>query len=180
MSEITSTMYIFTCVIYFHFKYLEMRFCKSVRNIVTTLFLFLGMLQMPIFLFVPSLAYSEGWFWLFKQSLLISTKIIEIRKIPVTGQNLFVVNTVVCLCCVTYTMLVRWISNSHRSEIISTNFELWIRQGGIKAVVWTDVVQAFFMVLSIVLVALYGVQQVGGLTVVWDRAVAGGRIFPPM
>lgn len=46
--------------------------------------------------------------------------------------------------------------------------------------VWTDVVQAFFMVLSIVLVALYGLQQVGGLTVVWDRAVAGGRIFPPM
>lgn len=35
------------------------------------------------------------------------------------------------------------------------------------------------MLLSIVLVAFYGVQKVGGLSEVWDRAVAGGRIFPP-
>lgn len=45
--------------------------------------------------------------------------------------------------------------------------------------VWTDVVQGFVMVLSIVLVVFYGVQKVGGLTDVWDRAIAGGRIFPP-
>lgn len=52
-------------------------------------------------------------------------------------------------------------------------------QGGIKAVVWTDVVQASVMVVSIVLVACYGVAEVGGVAEVWNRAVAGGRISPP-
>lgn len=45
--------------------------------------------------------------------------------------------------------------------------------------VWTDVLQAGVMVLSIVLVALYGIHRVGGLGEVWDRAVAGGRITVP-
>lgn len=53
-------------------------------------------------------------------------------------------------------------------------------QGGIKAVVWTDVLQAAVMVASVVLVAMLGITNVGGLNEVWDRAVAGNRIFPPM
>lgn len=77
--------------------------------------------------------------------------------------------------------------------------------GGIKAVVWTDVsfelsiynllnllngfihsifviwkvLQAFVMISSVVLVAILGVMKTGGLTEVWDRAIEGGRIFPP-
>lgn len=42
------------------FQYLELRFCKSVRNIVTVLYVLYGIFQMPIHLFIPSLAYSEG------------------------------------------------------------------------------------------------------------------------
>lgn len=51
-------------------------------------------------------------------------------------------------------------------------------QGGIKAVVWTDVVQAFSMVLSIVLVAAIGISNVGGIGEIWRRGVEGGRIAP--
>lgn len=36
------------------------------------------------------------------------------------------------------------------------------------------------MVGSVVLVAFLGVSEVGGVSKVWDRAVEGGRIFPPM
>lgn len=39
--------------------------------------------------------------------------------------------------------------------------------------------QAAVMVSSIVLVAVLGVINVGGLTEVWNRAVDGNRIFPP-
>lgn len=39
--------------------------------------------------------------------------------------------------------------------------------------------QAFVMVLSIVLVGFFSVEKVGGIGEVWDRGVAGGRIFAP-
>lgn len=45
---------------------------------------------------------------------------------------------------------------------------------------WTDVLQAVVMVASVVLVAVLGIIKVGGLNEVWDRAVDGNRIFPPM
>lgn len=48
--------------------------------------------------------------------------------------------------------------------------------GGIKAVVWTDVIQAGIMVSSCVLVVLLGITKVGGLSEVWRRAEEGNRI----
>lgn len=35
------------------------------------------------------------------------------------------------------------------------------------------------MILSVAVIALFGVQNVGGLSEVWNRAVDGNRIFPP-
>ncbi|XP_034257024.1 sodium-coupled monocarboxylate transporter 1-like [Thrips palmi] len=52
--------------------------------------------------------------------------------------------------------------------------------GGIKAVVWTDALQAVSMYLCVLLVMVMGVIQVGGLGNVWDRGVASGRIEPPV
>lgn len=43
-----------------------------------------------------------------------------------------------------------------------------------------DVLQAFVMVGSVILVAVLGVIKVGGATEVVDRAIEGGRIFSPM
>lgn len=59
-----------------------------------------------------------------------------------------------CVCiCVIYTML-----------------------GGIKAVVWTDVVQAAVMVGSTALSVYMGVRNVGGLSNVFNIAKEGGRL----
>lgn len=79
-----------------------------------------------------------------------------LNTISVTKHSIQAVNVIVSYICVIYTLL-----------------------GGIKAVVWTDVLQASVMIASIVLVACLGVQQTGGLGEVWNRAVEGGRIFPP-
>lgn len=48
------------------------------------------------------------------------------------------------------------------------------------SVVWTDVLQATVMIGSVVIVAVLGINSSGGLGEVWNRAVEGKRIFPPM
>lgn len=75
----------------------------------------------------------------------------------VTKYNVQMINIIVSYICVIYVML-----------------------GGIKAVVYTDVLQAFVMIASITIVAVLGIMKTGGIVEVWDRAVEGGRIFPPM
>lgn len=47
--------------------------------------------------------------------------------------------------------------------------------GGIKAVVWTDVVQGSVMLISVVLVAILGTSNTGGITNVLENAAEGGR-----
>lgn len=48
--------------------------------------------------------------------------------------------------------------------------------GGIKAVVWTDVVQGGIMLLSVILVAVLGTINTGGLATVLENASDGGRL----
>lgn len=52
-------------------------------------------------------------------------------------------------------------------------------QGGLKAVVWTDVVQTFVMFGAMFLVIFKGTADVGGFNVVWSRALSSGRIEGP-
>lgn len=35
------------------------------------------------------------------------------------------------------------------------------------------------MIVSVVIIAVFGIHNVGGLTEVWNRAVDGDRIFSP-
>lgn len=60
--------------------------------------------------------------------------------------------------------------------MVSTICVFYTMIGGIKAVVWTDVIQATVMVSSCVLVVVLGVSKVGGLSEVWRRAEEGNRI----
>lgn len=68
--------------------------------------------------------------------------------------------------------IVLWNLNTLFPKIVST-------QGGIRAVVWTDVVQGIVIVISMLLIAFYGIQKVGGVSEVWTRAVDGGRVTVP-
>ncbi|XP_067005526.2 sodium-coupled monocarboxylate transporter 1 [Anabrus simplex] len=74
----------------------------------------------------------------------------------VTGINVHVITPVVCLVCIFYTCV-----------------------GGLKAVVWTDVIQAFVMFGAMILVAVKGTIDIGGADVVWQRNLDSGRIESP-
>ncbi|XP_030573592.1 sodium-coupled monocarboxylate transporter 2-like [Drosophila novamexicana] len=111
------------------YEYLEMRFNKRTRQFVTLTFVLNQFLMLPVYMFIPSLAFSQ-----------------------VTGINIHLINTVVSSICVFYTML-----------------------GGIKAVVWTDVVQAGVMLLSVIMVGVLGTMRTGGLGTVLEYASEGGR-----
>lgn len=74
----------------------------------------------------------------------------------VTGVNIHLVTPVVCIVCIFYTCV-----------------------GGMKAVVWTDVVQTWLMFGSMLVVIIKGTIDVGGLDVVIDRAMDSGRIEAP-
>lgn len=54
------------------------------------------------------------------------------------------------------------------------------RKGGLKAVVWTDVVQTFSMFGALILVAIKGTIDLGGADIVFDNAWKSGRIEAPM
>ncbi|XP_034485819.1 sodium-coupled monocarboxylate transporter 2 [Drosophila innubila] len=112
------------------YEYLELRFNRATRKLQTLIFVVTFIFMLPIYIFLPSLAFAQ-----------------------VTGFNVHIINTVVCGICVFYTMI-----------------------GGIKAVVWTDVVQAGVMVFSVVLVGILGTIRLGGLGEVLHIADEGGRL----
>ncbi|XP_050096348.1 sodium-coupled monocarboxylate transporter 1-like [Anopheles aquasalis] len=74
----------------------------------------------------------------------------------VSGVNIHVITPIVCLVCIFYTSL-----------------------GGLKAVVWTDVIQTAVMVGAMIIVIIKGTADVGGLSVVIERNMAGQRFEAP-
>ncbi|XP_068152295.1 LOW QUALITY PROTEIN: sodium-coupled monocarboxylate transporter 2 [Drosophila tropicalis] len=112
------------------YEYLEMRFNKRTRQLVTLTFILNSFLLLPVYMFIPSLAFSQ-----------------------VTGLNIHLINLMVSSICIFYTML-----------------------GGIKAVVWTDVVQGGIMLLSVVMVGVLGTLRTGGISTVLEYASEGGRL----
>lgn len=112
-----------------YLQYLEMRFSRHVRKVITATFVVSVYLILPVTMFIPSLAFSQ-----------------------VTGMNIHHINIIVSFICVFYTML-----------------------GGIKAVVWTDFVQAGVMLASCFLVLICAIYKLGGVDVVVERANDAGR-----
>ncbi|XP_065354580.1 sodium-coupled monocarboxylate transporter 2-like [Calliphora vicina] len=112
------------------YEYLQLRFNRKTRKLLTAAFTMSLFFMLPVFTFIPSLAFSQ-----------------------VTGINIHLINGIVCSICVFYTMF-----------------------GGIKAVVWTDVVQAAIMVVSVILVSVIGANKVGGFGEVFRIASEGGRL----
>ncbi|XP_044729683.1 sodium-coupled monocarboxylate transporter 1-like [Chrysoperla carnea] len=76
----------------------------------------------------------------------------------VTGINVHIITPIVSAVCIFYTCV-----------------------GGIRAVIWTDFLQAFLMVSSMVLVLIKATWDLGGLGTVIERNVASGRLeYPDM
>ncbi|XP_042863379.1 sodium-coupled monocarboxylate transporter 1-like [Penaeus japonicus] len=67
-----------------------------------------------------------------------------------------------------------WIS------VVSVGFiaSFYTAIGGIKAVIWTDVLQLFILIAGLFSVILKGIYDLGGLSAIWDTAVRHGRAGP--
>uniref|UniRef100_A0AAQ6AEV7 Solute carrier family 5 member 8 n=1 Tax=Amphiprion ocellaris TaxID=80972 RepID=A0AAQ6AEV7_AMPOC len=79
------------------------------------------------------------------------------------AQTLAVNKTIRCPCeskVILYMLMHRWI----------------LFQGGLKAVIWTDVLQLVIMLAGFVIVIARGAVIKGGLTQVWEDAWEGGRL----
>ncbi|XP_005186212.1 sodium-coupled monocarboxylate transporter 1 [Musca domestica] len=74
----------------------------------------------------------------------------------VTGVAVHTITPIVCIICIFYTTL-----------------------GGLKAVVWTDVVQIISMIGALILVAIKGSIDIGGASKVFESAWESGRIEGP-
>ncbi|KAK2588414.1 hypothetical protein KPH14_004415 [Odynerus spinipes] len=74
----------------------------------------------------------------------------------VTGVNVHIVTPFVCIVCIFYTCV-----------------------GGLRAVVWTDFIQAFIMFGSMLLIVIKGTADLGGLSVVLRRNLDSGRLELP-
>ncbi|KAK4880273.1 hypothetical protein RN001_008419 [Aquatica leii] len=74
----------------------------------------------------------------------------------VTGVNVHLITPIVCLICIFYTTI-----------------------GGLKAVVWTDVIQTAFMFGAMLLITIKGTYDVGGLRTVLERNWNSDRIEGP-
>jgi Na+/proline symporter len=53
---------------------------------------------------------------------------------------------------------------------------VWLFQGGLRAVIWTDALQTCLMMGAMVVVFVMGVSRVGGWSDVWDAADRGSRL----
>ncbi|XP_066591504.1 sodium-coupled monocarboxylate transporter 2-like isoform X3 [Prorops nasuta] len=74
----------------------------------------------------------------------------------VTGVNVHIVTPFVCIVCIFYTCV-----------------------GGLKAVVWTDFIQTFIMLGSMLLIIIKGTNDIGGLSVVLRKNLESGRLELP-
>ncbi|XP_058447771.1 sodium-coupled monocarboxylate transporter 1-like isoform X2 [Malaya genurostris] len=74
----------------------------------------------------------------------------------VTGISIHSITPIVCVICIFYTSV-----------------------GGMKAVVWTDVVQSGVTMGAMLVVIIKGIIDVGGPAVIWERNLASDRIESP-
>lgn len=112
--------------------------------------------------FKPNKNVKENFsFHLFKKKQIIKSAVAMYVPALVlnqsTGVPIYTSTLVVCFVCIFYTCV-----------------------GGLKAVVWTDVIQGFVMVSPIVVVAIKGTFEVGGITKIINLSIEGKRLEGPM
>uniref|UniRef100_A0A2A4JGL0 Sodium-coupled monocarboxylate transporter 1 n=1 Tax=Heliothis virescens TaxID=7102 RepID=A0A2A4JGL0_HELVI len=117
------------------YEYLELRFDKRLRVFGSVIFTVYLMAWLPIVVYVPALAFNQ-----------------------VTGVNIHITTSIVCIVCIFYTSL-----------------------GGLKAVVWTDVIQTIVMIGAMIIVVIKGTIIAGGFKEVFRENWNTGRLeIPPV
>lgn len=67
-------------------------------------------------------------------------------------------------------------NQQHCADLLCSKVSVVVFQGGLKAVIWTDVFQTVVMFAGQLAVIVVGASQAGGIAEVWSKAVNGSRI----
>lgn len=122
--------------VYTVYDYLAVRFGPQSKRIVSALFLVMRTLASGSRLFIPSLVMVLAWKLFVEQQ----GKAISFQPVTTVGPYLLAIGVLVLITA------------------------LYTTQGGIKAVIWTDVVQACIMFGSAIASVVYLLNQIGGWT----------------
>ncbi|KAH8247926.1 hypothetical protein KR038_012026 [Drosophila bunnanda] len=106
------------------------------------------------------------------------------RRVRIFGSCLFVVMNILWqpICIYVPALTLNQVSGISVSTIVPlTSFVciLYTSVGGIKGVVWTDVIQGIVMIGSMAIVIVKGTSDLGGLSVVLDHNRQFGRLVAP-
>lgn len=142
-------------------------FIANVANVLVSIFT--GVVFLPVFFKLQLISLYEYLEMRFSKSVRIIASFLNalslITFIPivvygpalafnqVSGINVHLMTPLLCLICVFYTTL-----------------------GGLKAVVWTDTIQAVIMLCSTITVAVLGLIRTGGFSEVWKAVERGDRV----
>lgn len=112
------------------YEYLKLRFGHELRTFASCLYVLATILHVPIVIYIPSLALNQ-----------------------VTGLNLYLISTIICLVCIFYTTL-----------------------GGLRAVVLSDTIQLSITISTMLIVIAIGTYKSGGFVKIWSDASDRERI----
>ncbi|XP_037954460.1 sodium-coupled monocarboxylate transporter 1 isoform X3 [Teleopsis dalmanni] len=106
------------------------------------------------------------------------------RRIRILGAALFTLKAIIWLPIAVYVPALTFSQVSgigvHTiTPIVIVICTFYTTVGGIKGVVWTDVIQSFVMFGSIIVLMIKGTVDIGGFGEIWKRNMAGGRINSP-
>ncbi|KAL0102302.1 hypothetical protein PUN28_018672 [Cardiocondyla obscurior] len=112
--------------------------------------LFSGVVVATVYLPVFTTLQLNSVYEILYQSIVVYVPALALNQ--VTGINIHVIGSVVCVVCVFYTVL-----------------------GGIRAVVWTDALQVGVMIAAVISVTALGTYQIGA-SEIWNKAIEAKRI----
>ncbi|KAI1241369.1 hypothetical protein IHE44_0009854 [Lamprotornis superbus] len=147
------------------YEYLELRFNKTVRIFGTVAFIFQMVIYMGVVLYTPALALNAG---MMRTGGCCPSPHERPLPLPVTGFDLWSAVLTIGLVCTLYTTL-----GEHCAPVVTG---IVCPQGGLKAVIWTDVFQTLVMLAGQVAVIVVGAWRVGGMARVWRVAEQEGKI----
>ncbi|KRF83045.1 sodium-coupled monocarboxylate transporter 1 isoform X3 [Drosophila virilis] len=106
------------------------------------------------------------------------------RRMRIFGASLFVLKAIIWLPIAVYVPALTFnqvsgIGVHTITPIVIVICTFYTTVGGIKGVVWTDVVQSVIMYGSLVIIMIKGTLDLGGFGVVWQRNLEGGRLNLP-
>nr|CAD7447631.1 unnamed protein product [Timema bartmani] len=129
-----------------------------------------SMLYIPVVIYIPALAFSQGLdkpktmqrsYFELRPPMNYRTQV-NCHSVNLSLDELWVMNKL---------FTATWNLHVHRSEAI-----VQARNGGLKAVVWSDTLQLILMFGGVIVVMILGTIKIGGPEVVFQRSEQSGRL----